>query len=89
MSKLTIIELYELIKDLSDDSEVMFTLPDGCCGDLFYLENVDADIYGTSSSPYLNIHLVDGLPGYRSCIQSGQTKRNDELYWKKVKGEKE
>lgn len=78
-------ELRELIATMQDDDAVSFEMLSGCCGDYEDLDLVDAWVndssYKNRREVYLRIEFAP-LPGYRSCIQTGGTKRAHDEYWK-------
>ena len=87
-------DLAAMLLQCSPDAEVYFTVADGCCGDEMELGEPEADFLGDSPHSYslkdqreknfsIGIRLqFPHLPGFRSCRQSGATKRSDEAYWK-------
>lgn len=81
-SIMTIKELKDLIKDSGDTDEIFFYIQDGCCGDTISLELKDQERFNYKDTN--NILLTfKYLPGYKTCIQSGGTKREHEEYMKK------
>jgi hypothetical protein len=79
-------ELQELINSCDPEQDVLFAIQDGCCGDTMPLEIWDFERFTYKSCNY-PIITFKPLPGYRSCIQSGGTKRSDTEYWKDKKPE--
>jgi hypothetical protein len=77
-------ELKQLIAGLKDDAVVSFLMDSGCCGDYEDMEAYDSETYKDES---LVIRLKS-LPGYKSCIQAGGTKRSDEEYWRDKGGKR-
>lgn len=83
----TVKELKEFIADLPDDMTLWFTMASGCCGDFEELDNVEVSIQEPSKNYSGAVHFdFSSLPGYRSCIQVGGTKRAHEEYWKQIDG---
>lgn len=82
-------ELKELLNSLPesmDDQEIYSVMSSGCCGDTEDLEQLEVDYYLPSKGFNGMLRLTySSLPGYRSCIQAGATKRQDEEYWKEKK----
>ena len=79
-------ELKNLISDLSDESDVCFQMDSGCCGDYESMEITDTEVMGLTGKEDVDDILIvrfKALPGYRYCIQVGQTKRADKKYWEK------
>lgn len=76
-------ELKELVNQLSDEDDILFNIDSGCCGDYEELEVHDLDLF-KSFERFLIVRFKS-LPGYRSCLQVGCTKRQDEEYWKDKK----
>jgi len=77
-------ELKKIIKDLPDESDIYFSIGDGCCGETLPLE---LKYYSPETFSYKGLNQLlfefQNLPGYRTCIQSGDTRRKDEEYCKK------
>ncbi len=84
-------ELLEYLTKADPESEVQFSMDEGCCGDTYSLEAYD--IY--NNDPYAgNIKIPDSIftviyfksiPGYRSCLQVGGTKRADKEWCDKYR----
>lgn len=72
-------ELIELMKDMPDDASVVFQVVSGCCGDREDMTVIDTD----TTYPKMLVITFDSLPGYRSCIQVGGTKKADDEWMKK------
>jgi hypothetical protein len=85
--KLTVGDLRKLIEGQPDEAEVLLQMQDGCCGETLDLECADTRSSFQSVSPCAGYVVVEvnAVPGYRSCIQSGGTKMNDERYWRRDK----
>ena len=72
------------------DSEVSFEMASGCCGNWEDMTLMDVDVIGinykgnTPTEHYVRI-LLESVPGYKSCIQAGNTKRAHDEYWAEVK----
>jgi hypothetical protein len=94
---LTLKELREFMeqipKDTPGDEPIIFRMKSGCCGDfedmdLIDIENLILNPYPQQSkTKYLGsiVFMFDSLPGYKSCIQAGNTVRQDKEYWDKLK----
>ena len=80
-------ELIEQLQKADPDTDVSFWIDDGCCGDFIDLEIYDVSIYDYSK-PITAALRFQALPGYKSCIQAGGTKRADEKYWGDKNGKK-
>ena len=84
-------ELLPLLQNSDPESEIGFWIDDGCCADFIELEVHDAydnDPYaGGIKKPDAIYTIVrfDCLPGYRSCLQSGGTKRADAAWLDKYR----
>jgi len=83
-------ELLEVLKECDPEQEVSFQAADGCCGEYFELQADDFEHqydYNKKTKkwdvPGWAVIRFPSLPGYRSCIQSGGTKRADKEYWEK------
>ena len=74
-------ELIVELQKLNQDSELPFWIDDGCCGDYLDLDLYDVSIYDHDKTNVVGALRFSSLPGYRSCIQSSQTKRTDEERW--------
>lgn len=85
--KLTVGDLKKLIEGQPDDAEVLLQAPDGCCGDTFDLDYSDSrsSLEDYDKKPGYVVITVGQIPGFRSCIQAGGSKRADELYWRRNK----
>jgi hypothetical protein len=79
-------ELKQAISELADDTDVYFRIASGCCGDYEDLELIELEVNKKTGDgsildqEYCILHF-NSLPGYKSCIQAGQTKKADEKYW--------
>lgn len=73
-------ELLELLSKADPEEKVIFWIDDGCCGDFLELDLYDVELYDIK--PVNAVLRFNALPGYKSCIQSGGTKRADKEYWK-------
>lgn len=76
--KLTAKQLIEELQKIPPETEIWFTMADGCCSDFLELDINFADfevskLYGKDHVD-ARIHF-DAVPGYRSCIEAGGTKR--------------
>ena len=71
-------ELRDMIANLKDDATVSFLMDSGCCGDHEDMEAYDSETYDDSAL----IIRLSSLPGYKSCIQAGGTKKSHEEYWR-------
>lgn len=58
-------DFLEQMKDVDPETEIVFCLPDGCCGDEIYLENPLIDT--SLSSPRV---IFDTLPFLSTCRKS-------------------
>lgn len=76
-------KLLELIQKLDDNDEILFQIQDGCCDDSLDLIVDDTAYHNLDVEGKVVIVKFSSLPGYRSCIQAGQTKRADQEYWEK------
>ena len=77
-------DMIELLKDLPDDADIAFAMIDGCCGERLELEVEENMLEAYGGFAFITF---SALPGYRSCLQSGTTKRLDEEYWMKYNPE--
>jgi hypothetical protein len=64
----------------------------GCCGEIEELEVVYHDTmdvsFGGMSGDLMPRVEFGSLPGYKSCIQAGNTIQSDKEYWERFKKEK-
>lgn len=82
-------ELIEALQQCDSGEDICFLMNDGCCGDFLDLEAYEVDVLDTGrNAPWPRIWFR-AVPGYRSCIQSGGTKKADEEYWKQFGGKKD
>lgn len=67
-------DLLKALEGANPDDDITFKLDEGCCGDWF-----DLECYEMSQSSFNTWGLFSlrfkCLPGYESCISSGQMKR--------------
>jgi len=73
-------ELKDAIANLNDDAEISFLMDSGCCSETETMVANDLETYENSAL----IVRFNSLPGYKSCLQAGATKRAHEEYWKKI-----
>lgn len=78
-------ELKDQLNQLSDEDDVNFLMDSGCCGDYEEMEVYDLDLFREFK---LLLVRFKALPGYRSCIQSGSTLKQDKEYWKDKNSDK-
>lgn len=73
-------DLLEHLKGLDPEASVIIQMQSGCCGDSETMEIIHIDV---CPDPIQALFIeLKPLPGYKSCIQVGSTKRKDEEYWK-------
>ena len=87
-NQLTVKEIKDMIEEMQDNDIISFQMISGCCYDYEDLDNPDISDYYPPSKRELGCKVItfDSLPGYKSCIQVGQTKDADKKRWEKVKG---
>lgn len=82
------LELINLLNRINPDSEVLFTMISGCCGDFVEMEVSDYEVKSyndkNTTNSFVNIEFLP-LPGYKSCRQSAGTVNSDNEYWKDKK----
>lgn len=75
---MTVKELIEELKNVPEDTKIVFTMDDGCCGDFFQLEFSSCDTDKVSlpkEEPYYKCEIrLKAMEGFTSCIKSGRTK---------------
>lgn len=78
-------ELKAELAKLPDDAEVIVNMFSGCCGDFEPLEVSDVGSYEPRKDYDGALSVwVNPPPGYRSCRQAAQTKKDHEDYWKAI-----
>lgn len=78
---MTIKELKELIKDSADENEIFFHIQDGCCGDYLSLKIIETEAWSFKKDEPKDITILfKYLPGYKTCLQSGNTQRRHKDY---------
>lgn len=77
-------DILEQLNKLSPEEDLAFWMDDGCCGDFMELNLYDISVYD-HNHPALGAMRFSTLPGYKSCIQSSNTKKSDEKYWAEFK----
>lgn len=77
-------DLLKLLEGCDPEASISFTISEGCCGDYRDLELEDEDVeYATfpDDCHHINFRFCK-IPGYYSCIQTGNTIKSHNEYWK-------
>ena len=76
-------EMIELLSELDKESDVVFLMDVGCCGDILDLDLNDISTFNDEEDN-LTFFKFDPIAGHRSCEQVIKTEQNDKKYWKNI-----
>lgn len=67
-------DILEELEGVDPDTDVSFELRQGCCDDYESLDVVDFGAFTLTDGVHHVRLMFDNLPGYESCISTGQIK---------------
>ena len=87
---MTVKELIKQLKKYKEDSEIVFTMADGCCGDIEFLELYDEELdcwRETKHSKETVVFDFNSLWFFDTCITGGRARSAALKHKKSVYGE--
>lgn len=74
-------DILEALEGVDPDTNISFQMRAGCCDEMVEMKDADIEVYQLTKDEKYVVVDFSPIAGYHSCLQMGQTIRNNDKYW--------